>query len=77
MDSAPWGLVLPQLFWTSLHFTGCEKCARSVLSQTSEEPEQHAEYWEAVTRLVPQGKVEQARILTKLHPEFSPNPFFL
>ncbi len=75
MDSAPGGLVLPHLLhWTSLHFTGCEERARSVLSQASEEPEQHAEYWEAVTRFVPQGKVEHARNLIKLHSEFSTDP---
>ena len=44
LDTTPGGLVLPHLLhWTSLHFTGCEDRARSVLSQASEEPEQHAE----------------------------------
>ena len=48
---------------------------RSVLSQASEEPEQHAEYWEAVVRFVLQGRLEQARNLLKLHSEFSTDPF--
>jgi len=76
LDTTPGGLVLPHLLhWTSLHFTGCEDRARSVLSQASEEPEQHAEYWEAVTRFVLQGRLEQARNLLKLHSEFSTDPF--
>ena len=76
LDTTPGGLVLPHLLhWTSLHFTGCEERARSVLSQASEEPEQHAEYWEAVTRFVLQGRLEQARNLIKLHSEFSTDPF--
>jgi len=76
LDTTPGGLVLPHLLhWLSLHFTGCEDRARSVLSQTSEEPEQHAEYWEAVVRFVLQGRLEQARNLLKLHSEFSTDPF--
>ena len=68
--------MLPHLLhWHSLHFTGCEDRARSVLSQASEEPEQHAEYWEAVVRFVLQGRMEQARNLLKLHSEFQTDPF--
>ena len=60
LDSQPAGLVLPSLLhWVSLHFPGCEERARSVLSQGSEEPEQHADYWEAVQRFVLQGRLEQ------------------
>jgi len=76
LGNTPGGLVLPHLLhWVSLHFPSCEERARSVLSQASEEPEQHAEYWEAVTRFVLQGRLDQARNLLKLHSEFSTDPF--
>ena len=76
LGNTPGGLVLPHLLhWVGLHFPGCEERARSVLSQASEEPEQHAEYWEAVTRFVLQGRLDQARNLLKLHTEFSTDPF--
>jgi len=76
LDTTPGGLVLPHLLhWVTLHFPGCEERARSVLSQGSEEPEQHAEYWEAVVKFVLQGRVEQARNLLRLHSEFSTDPF--
>ena len=65
LDTTPGGLVLPHLLhWVSLHFPGCEERARSVLSQGSEEPEQHAKYREAVVKFVLQGRVEQARNLS-------------
>lgn len=76
LSNTPGGLVLPQLLhWVGLHFPSCEERARSVLSQASEEPEQHAEYWEAVVRFVLQGRLDQARNLLKLHSEFSTDPF--
>jgi len=76
LSNTPGGLVLPQLLhWVGLHFPSCEERARSVLSQASEEPEQHAEYWEAVIRFVLQGRLDQARNLLKLHSEFSTDPF--
>jgi len=76
MDTTPGGIVLPHLLhWVSLHFPGCEERARSVLSQGSEEPEQHAEYWEAVVKFVLQGRMDQARNLLRLHSEFSTDPF--
>ena len=76
LGNTPGGLVLPHLLhWVGLHFPGCEEKARSVLSQASEEPEQHAEYWEAVVRFVLQGRLDQARNLLKLHTEFSTDPF--
>ena len=53
LDTTPGGLVLPHLLhWTSLHFTGCEDRARSVLSQASAEPEQHAEYFLSLHELL-------------------------
>ena len=48
---------------------------RSVLSQGSESPEQHGDYWEAVTQFVLQGRVDQARNLLRLHSEFTTDPF--
>ena len=39
LDTTLGAMVLPHLLhWTSLHFTGCEDRARSVLSQASKEP---------------------------------------
>ena len=39
LNSTPRAKILPHLLhWTSLHFTGCEDRARSILSQDSEEP---------------------------------------
>jgi len=76
LESSPGGLVLPHLLhWVSLHFTACEERARSVLSQGSESPEQHGDYWEAVTQFVLQGRLEQARNLLRLHSEFSTDAF--
>ena len=48
---------------------------RSGLSQGSESPEQHGDYWEAVTQFVLQGRVDQARNLSRLHSEFTTDPF--
>ena len=48
---------------------------RSVLSQGSDSPEQHGDYWEAVTQFVLQGRVDQARNLLRLHSEFTTDPF--
>jgi len=76
IDSTPGGLVLPHLLhWISLHFTNCQDRARSVLSQGSDAPEDHADYWEAVTRFLLQGRTDQARNLLRLHSEFSSDPF--
>jgi len=76
IDSTPGGLVMPQLLhWVSLHFPSCEERARSVLSQGGESPEHHADYWEAVTQFVLQGRIEQARNLLRLHSEYSSDPF--
>jgi len=76
MDSSPGGLVMPHLLnWVSLHFPACEERARSVLSQGSDSPEQHGDYWEAVTQFVLQGRVDQARNLLRLHSEFTTDPF--
>ena len=49
--------------------------SRSVLSQGSDSPEQHGDYWEAVTQFVLQGRVDQARNLLRLHSEFTTDPF--
>ena len=76
MDTTPGGLVMPHLLqWISLHFPACEERARSVLSQGSESPELHGDYWEAVTQFVLQGRVDQARNLLRLHSEFTADPF--
>ena len=60
IDSTPGGLVLPHLLhWISLHFTNCQDRARSVLSQGSDAPEDHADYWEAVTRFLLQVRASR------------------
>ena len=45
--------------------------SRSVLSQGDDSPEQHGDYWEAVSQFVLQGRVDQARNLLRLHSEFT------
>ena len=76
LESSPGGLVLPLLLtWVARHFPGCEERARSVLSLGSDSPEQHGDYWEAVTQFVLQGRLEEARNLLRLHTEFSTDPF--
>jgi len=76
IDVTPGGLVMPHLLqWISLHFPNCEDRARSVLSQGSDAPEQHADYWEAVIQFLLQGRTDQARNLLRLHSEFSSDPF--
>ena len=44
---------------------------RSVLSQGGDSPEQHGDYWEAVSQFVLQDSVDQARNLLRLHSEFT------
>jgi len=76
IDITPGGLVMPHLLhWVSLHFPRCQDLARSVLSQGSDAPEQHADYWEAVVQFLLQGRTEQARNLLRLHSEFSSDAF--
>ena len=41
--------------------------SRSVLSQGGDSPEQHGDYWEAVSQFVLQGRVDLARNLLRLH----------
>ena len=48
---------------------------RSVLSQGGDSPEQHGDYWEAVSQFVLQDSVDQARNLLRLHSEFTMDPF--
>ena len=50
---------------------------RSVLSQGGDSPEQHGDYWEAVTQFVLQSRVDQPRNLLRLHSEFTMDPFTL
>ena len=44
---------------------------RSVLSQGGDSPEQHGDYWEAVSQFVLQDSVDQASNLLRLHSEFT------
>ena len=45
------------------------------MSQGGDSPEQHGDYWEAVTQFVLQGRVDQVRNLLRLHSEFTTDPF--
>lgn len=76
IDAKPGGFVMSQLLhWIALHFPDCEARARSVLSQAADCPEGHADYWDALTEFLLQGRVDQTRNLLQLHSEFSSDPF--
>jgi len=70
------GCLLPQLLhWISLHFKECEDGARSVLSESSESPEDHVLYWDTLLDFVLQGRMDQARNLLNLHTDFNSDMF--
>jgi len=76
VDTRPGGFVMNQLLhWISLHFRDCEEGARSVVSQSSDSPEDHLEYWNTLQDFVLQGRMDQARQLLSLHSDFSSDMF--
>ena len=51
----PVGIVLPHLLeWIRSHFPQADAQARRILEDSPERPEDHQEYWEAVTRFLMQ-----------------------
>jgi len=72
----PGGFIMSQLLhWISLHFTDCEDGAKSVLSQSSDTPEDHVEYWSSLQEFVLQGRMDQARNLLRLHSDYATDMF--
>ncbi len=51
------GIVLPQLLqWISLHFPQADEKVKSILEECPEQPETHADYWNALTIFLMQVK---------------------
>jgi len=70
------GKMMPQLLhWVSLHFRDCEEGAKSVLSQSSDSPEHHVQYWDTLLEFVLQGRIDQARKMLNLHSDFNSDMF--
>lgn len=65
------GIILPQLVqWVSLHFPEADQKARHVLTENPEQPEMHADFWDALLLFLLQGRTEQAQKLLRLHSDF-------
>lgn len=76
LDNKPGGFVMSKLLhWISLHFRECEDGARSVISQCSDLPEDHVQYWRTLHEFVLQGRMDQARNMLNLHSDYASDMF--
>ncbi|KAK7794024.1 hypothetical protein R5R35_007455 [Gryllus longicercus] len=74
IDVIPGGVVLPQfLEWIKFHFFQPERKAIALINtlygsqNQDDEPETHPDYWNTVTQLVLQGRLDLAKSLLSLH----------
>nr|XP_002128240.1 nuclear pore complex protein Nup85-like isoform X2 [Ciona intestinalis] len=71
IENLPGGVILLRMVeWCKWNFPLVDDLVRSCMSSRDNLPYQHPEYWNAVTALVLQGRLTEARDLLKLHPEF-------
>lgn len=78
IETIPGNAVLPRLLeWISFHFPKYERRAATLLAGELVNLDSHADYWETVTGLFMQGRVEVVRTLLKLHSAAESKPFKL
>lgn len=78
IDTIPGDIVLPSLLeWVRFHFPCREQVATKLLENCERGSECDPEYWDTVTSMIVQGRVDVARALLKLHSCADTNEFKL
>lgn len=78
IDNIPGDIIMPQLLeWVRIHFPNHEQAASQILEECEVGAEENADYWNTVTGMIMQGRIDIARALLRLHTNCDTNQYII